>query len=603
MYEQNLLRLRGNDDSAKAAEGLSRELPSFPTKFHGSCANCHHFHVGLPLIINTKPDHHEKIYCENCGHVLFGLGRSSPQLSLASIKTNVSTPTKSFGSPPQQLEKLPSPESGSVPTVPDLSVFPISDSKVDEARLRRAGEFRRPRRISIGPSRKGNAVSSTKTERAKAVLQGISSTARKIKPSFRKRTVYKPVARSLLEGGIEACRIPELQDDARLIEEQKTNTILKNQYEGPQERTSDEEKRQALAPPALAPLSTLFIHHKSGSTSDKDRNKYSDLTPSSRDSHFRAASVRSNQRSNDHILQKSSLERTGNNSYGSMLSIESSISIRYRSQDGQRQRIESHSKSEIAIEKHATSVANSTPTVADFFLVDNDDSDDDDNHGSTHSPVGPVEPKNSPLEKMVANDFPLGELDYASASRKHDHRITRLENNFLRLRFRCSCRHQFKIDILEHHENAAMEFLKAFDATPNPDRGNYPPSILHRIFEQARMLLGTKEIRKVDHILPVSRDNTNDADNLAQSSLGSLPPEPDRYICACFPGTNYKKYLHHVDANKARTDPMLFQALQQKYFSWRPLWKRMLALRVLARVEYFEVETLIHGPNSADPWL
>ena len=51
----------------------------------------------------------------------------------------------------------------------------------------------------------------------------------------------------------------------------------------------------------------------------------------------------------------------------------------------------------------------------------------------------------------------------------------------------------------------------------------------------------------------------------------------------------YKKYLYHVDVNKARTDPELFVALQQKYIDWKPLWKRIFTLRNLARVEYFEV--------------
>ncbi|KAL9041638.1 MAG: hypothetical protein Q9214_004038 [Letrouitia sp. 1 TL-2023] len=344
-------------------------------------------------------------------------------------------------------------------------------------------------------------------------------------------------------------------------------------------------------------LPILWAPHKSESVSDKNQNKFSDRTPSSRDNHFRTASVTSIQRSDDKILQKSSLERKGNSSYDSILSIESSISIRYRSRDGQRRRVDNHSKSEIALGKHTTLVAGSTPTEGDFLLVDNDDSDDDENHGSANSRVGPVEPENFPIEKMGANDFSSGESDHASAFRESDSRITRLENNFLRLRFRCRCGHQFKIDILEHQKNAAIELLKAFDGSPNPERKSNYLSLLQRIFEQARLLLGTKEIKKIDHVLPVSRDNVNDADNLTQSSLGSLPPEPDRYICACFPGTNYKKYLHHVDANKARTDPMLFQALQQKYFSWRPLWKRMLALRVLARVEYFELQFQIFYSN------
>lgn len=50
----------------------------------------------------------------------------------------------------------------------------------------------------------------------------------------------------------------------------------------------------------------------------------------------------------------------------------------------------------------------------------------------------------------------------------------------------------------------------------------------------------------------------------------------------------YKKYLHHVDANKAIDDRQLFAALRREYFDSKPLWKRVVTIRALARVEYFE---------------
>ena len=102
-------------------------------------------------------------------------------------------------------------------------------------------------------------------------------------------------------------------------------------------------------------------------------------------------------------------------------------------------------------------------------------------------------------------------------------------------------------------------------------------------------MLGIKDNMKVEHVLPIAHTNANDTENMAQTSSDTPPPEPECYVCACFSGLTYKKFLHHVDVNKARTDPMLFQALQQKYFERKPLWKRILALRTLARVEYFEV--------------
>ena len=59
----------------------------------------------------------------------------------------------------------------------------------------------------------------------------------------------------------------------------------------------------------------------------------------------------------------------------------------------------------------------------------------------------------------------------------------------------------------------------------------------------------------------------------------------------CFPGITYKKFLHHVDVNKAANDSQLFYALQRSYYDWKPLWRRILTLRSLARVEYFEVSS------------
>ena len=92
-----------------------------------------------------------------------------------------------------------------------------------------------------------------------------------------------------------------------------------------------------------------------------------------------------------------------------------------------------------------------------------------------------------------------------------------------------------------------------------------------------------------DESLPHAVVPSSKADDLARGNPEAPNPGPDRYICVCFPGITYKKYLHHVDVNRAANDPMLFSALKRKYFDWKPLWRRILTLRTLARVEYFEV--------------
>ena len=93
--------------------------------------------------------------------------------------------------------------------------------------------------------------------------------------------------------------------------------------------------------------------------------------------------------------------------------------------------------------------------------------------------------------------------------------------------------------------------------------------------------------------LPHSVVPSATADDLARGNPEASIPGPDRYICVCFPGITYKKYLHHVDVNRAADDPMLFTALKRKYFDWKPLWRRVLTLRTLARVEYFEVSIAV----------
>ena len=56
--------------------------------YHGSCPNCHHFHVGY--LIAYDATRHTRVQCERCGHQIFGLGRSNTQYTLASVNTGTS---------------------------------------------------------------------------------------------------------------------------------------------------------------------------------------------------------------------------------------------------------------------------------------------------------------------------------------------------------------------------------------------------------------------------------------------------------------------------------------------------------------------------------
>ncbi len=52
---------------------------------HGSCSRCHHFHINC--LVPHDPTAHTRFSCEECGHQMFGLGRSTTQYTLASVNT------------------------------------------------------------------------------------------------------------------------------------------------------------------------------------------------------------------------------------------------------------------------------------------------------------------------------------------------------------------------------------------------------------------------------------------------------------------------------------------------------------------------------------
>ena len=70
-------------------ETSSDELgDSYHVSVHGSCAKCHHLHTGVLFPISKDPAEHRRFKCEACGHLMFGVGRSSTQTTLASVETN-----------------------------------------------------------------------------------------------------------------------------------------------------------------------------------------------------------------------------------------------------------------------------------------------------------------------------------------------------------------------------------------------------------------------------------------------------------------------------------------------------------------------------------
>ena len=152
------------------------------------------------------------------------------------------------------------------------------------------------------------------------------------------------------------------------------------------------------------------------------------------------------------------------------------------------------------------------------------------------------------------------------------------------------------VDIFEHRENVVHDIVEALDSSSDSHNDqNSSQNYLRQCIRKFKLVLGIRQRSVPDTVLPLTNNCPSaQTENFTQPDSDLPPPEPERYICVCFPSMTYKKYLYHVDVNKARTDPDLFVALQEKYFDWKPLWKRIFTLRNLARVEYFEVSDVYH---------
>ena len=83
-----------------------------------------------------------------------------------------------------------------------------------------------------------------------------------------------------------------------------------------------------------------------------------------------------------------------------------------------------------------------------------------------------------------------------------------------------------------------------------------------------------------DQQLTVHRDN-------APAPVAN-PVQPSYFVCICIRHICRKKYLHHVEANKP-SDCDMFKAIQRRYYSVRPLWRRLLSCARLSSVQYYEV--------------
>jgi hypothetical protein len=77
------------DDELALLTSAINDSPNDTIEFpyHGSCPKCHHLHTNVPFAVALDPSRHTRFRCEDCGHQIFGFGRTSTQTTLASIES------------------------------------------------------------------------------------------------------------------------------------------------------------------------------------------------------------------------------------------------------------------------------------------------------------------------------------------------------------------------------------------------------------------------------------------------------------------------------------------------------------------------------------
>ncbi len=169
--------------------------------------------------------------------------------------------------------------------------------------------------------------------------------------------------------------------------------------------------------------------------------------------------------------------------------------------------------------------------------------------------------------------------------------------------FEQSCDRPFQIDVLEHEKGAALAAIQELDQSKEAiDESSSPLRRLFMFLYRIKFLFHKfSDKRETDETLPITNPSPTKADDIIKTRLNFADPDPERYVCVCFPSMTYKKYLHHVDVNKTIDDQQIFAAVQKKYYDWKPLWRRIFTLQTLARVEYFEVshfELTLYAANN-----
>lgn len=166
--------------------------------------------------------------------------------------------------------------------------------------------------------------------------------------------------------------------------------------------------------------------------------------------------------------------------------------------------------------------------------------------------------------------------------------------------------------MIEHRAGVAEEFVRHmhWDVPPDTQEIFYQWPWLNTILEFLRMFLPQNGQGNRLHEgwwgvprIPVhnpphevqTRPSTVCGDNVAAAS--AVSGRLNHFVCICVRHMSRAKYLHHVEVNrnapptedKNSTDYDMFKAIQRRYHSVRPWWKRLLFCARLSSVQYYEV--------------
>ena len=304
--------------------------------YHGTCTKCHHFHINHTFSFRIDPGTHTRLCCERCGHVMFGLGGTSIQSSLASVETVDSfktdhsdpylAPSPLRNVPEKSKESFPPPAKPESESSDIYQVTSLPPKKL--ATFNRvkgiANKISRPFRKRVSPT---DQKVDNQTETQSFPTEDSRTRVARLRARRREKTLYKLLLLNDPKDGFEA---------------------------GP----------SATTPEIYAPH-YLSGQTFSGSTESIPSDRARNLGPFT-DSQF-FPKKRRGQRQNDHTpsnrREKSSINSI--HSIDSCISVRTSISISYPSGDGRRKRIEHRTHS--AVEARKTRLTKAEDDTKDSF--------------------------------------------------------------------------------------------------------------------------------------------------------------------------------------------------------------------------------------------